>query len=339
VTNLVLTPSRRTTAAGSRPSVLAVRIGLAGIVCSLLFMTRLTVAAWDRMSVLNTTMSDYAYVPTFGWMFGASVLCIGFAGIGAMAGLATIRLLDGVLLKLALGLAVLGSVLAAMFRTDLGESLSTSAQIHRYAAGVVFFCVPIATFLVARGLTGVGYLARDRKLLYANVIVTSIVLTLFMTSHFGVMPELLQELNGVFQRVLFVLELVLLGQLTLLPLRFRVPRQHVEPHVPRQRVPGRRYQPRGSGAPSAYPDADWTPTTAFAWKSSSVVAPVYVHAERRPEQIESSRSSTLGAAGSSRIRDVEMPSSNSALRARSNAPSPRVRAVTARFDAMPNDSL
>ncbi len=34
-----------------------------------------------------------------------------------------------------------------------------------------------------------------------------------------------------------------------------------------------------------------------------------------------------------------MPSSNRALRARSNAPSPRVRALTARFDAIPNDSL
>jgi hypothetical protein len=220
-------PRRVHTAAVARPSVLAVRIGLAGIVCSLLFMTRLTVAAWDKMSVLDTTMSDYVYVPTFGWMFGASVLCIGIAGIGATAGLAAIRLLNGVLLKLAMALAVLGSVLAAIFRTDLGESLSTSAQIHRYAAGVVFFCVPIAVFLVARGLSGVGYLARDRKLLYANVIVTSIVLTLFMTSHFGAMPEVLQDLNGVFQRVLFVLELSLLGQLTLLPLRFRPASQEI----------------------------------------------------------------------------------------------------------------
>ena len=227
MTNFVPTqrrvPRRVHTAAAPRPSVLAVRIGLAGIVCSLLFMTRLTVAAWDRMSVLDTTMSDYSYVPTFGWMFGASLLCVGVAGIGAMAGLAAIRLLDGVTLKLALGLAVLGSVLAAVFRTDLGESLSTSAQIHRYAAGVVFFAVPIATVLVARRLTGVGYLVRDRKLLYANVIVTSVMLTLFMTSHFGPMPQVLQDLNGVFQRVLFVLELLLLAQLTLLPLRFRAP--------------------------------------------------------------------------------------------------------------------
>lgn len=225
MTNLVLTRPRiaaETTA--PRPSTFAVRLGLAGIVCSLLFMVNLTVTAWERMSVLDTTMSDYIFVPGVGWMFGAAVLCMCVAGLGAMLGLSAIRLLGNGLLRLALGLAVLGSMLAAVFPTDLGESLSTSAQIHRYAAGVVFFCVPIAVVLVARQLTGVAYLAGYRKSLYANVVVTSVVLALFMTSHFGVMPEALQELNGLFQRLLYLFELGLLGQLVLLPLRFRAPR-------------------------------------------------------------------------------------------------------------------
>jgi hypothetical protein len=226
VTNLLplqqRAPRRAGPAATPRPSVFAVRLGLSGIVLSALFMTQLTVTAWDRMSILNTTMSDYTFVPGVGWMFGAALLCMCVAGIGAIAGLAAIRLLGNGVLRVALGLAVLGSLLAAVFPTDLGESLSTSALIHRYAAGVVFFCVPIAAYLLARSLTGVGYLARDRKLLYASVIVTSVVLTLFMTSHFGPVPDVLQELNGLFQRMLFVLELVLLGQIVLLPLRFRL---------------------------------------------------------------------------------------------------------------------
>lgn len=225
MTNLVLTrPRIATDIAPARPSAFAVRLGLAGIVCSVLFMANLTVTAWDRMSVLDTTMSDYIFVPEVGWMFGAAVLCISVAGLGAMLGLGATRLLGNGVLRLALGLAVVGSVLAAVFPTDLGESLSTSAQIHRYAAGVVFFCVPIAAVLVARQLTGVGYLAKYRKSLYSSVAVTSAVLALFMTSHFGVMPEALQELNGLFQRLLYVLELVLLGQLVLLPPRFRLPR-------------------------------------------------------------------------------------------------------------------
>lgn len=224
VTNLVPIQERaprRVARATPRPSVFAVRLGMSGVVASALFMTHLTVVAWDRMNILDTTMSDYVFVPAVGWMFGAAVLCMCVAGIGATAGLAAIRLLDGGLLRAALGFAVLGSLLAALFPTDLGESLSTSAQIHRYAAGVVFHCVPIAAFLVARRLTGVGYLARDRKWLYGNVIVTSLVLTLFMTSHLGALPEALRELNGLFQRMLFVLELTLLGQIVLLPLRFR----------------------------------------------------------------------------------------------------------------------
>ena len=39
------------------------------------------------------------------------------------------------------------------------------------------------------------------------------------------------------------------------------------------------------------------------------------------------------------MRDVEIPSSNNALRARSKASSPVVRAATARADAIPKDSL
>ena len=223
MTNLVLSPPRVASVTGARPSTFAVRLGLAGIVCALLFMGNLTAAAWDSMSVLDTTMSDYVFVPEIGWMFGAAVLCMCVAGLGAMIGLSAIRLLDNGMLRFALGLAVVGSALAAVFPTDLGESLSFSAQVHRYAAGVVFFCVPIAVVLVARQLTQVSYLARYRKSLYVNAIVTSVVLALFMTSHFGVMPEALHELNGLFQRLLFVLELSLLGQLTLLPLRFGVP--------------------------------------------------------------------------------------------------------------------
>lgn len=225
MTNLVSIQqqARRRVAVAARPSTFAVRLGLSGIVLSVLFMAQVTVVAWDRMSVLDTTMSDYVFVPGVGWMFGAAVLCMCVAGIGAMAGLAAIRLLGRGVVRLALAVAVLGSLLAAIFPTDLGESLSTSAQIHRYAAGVAFFCVPLAAILLARQLTGVGYLARDRKSLYASVIVTSVVLALFMTSHFGVLPEVLQELNGLFQRMLFVLELTLFAQILLLPLRFRLP--------------------------------------------------------------------------------------------------------------------
>ena len=64
-----------------------------------------------------------------------------------------------------------------------------------------------------------------------------------------------------------------------------------------------------NGRPSWKPAADWMPTIARSWNSSSVRAPAYVQAERTPEQIWSMRSSTPGACASKYIRDEEMPSS------------------------------
>jgi hypothetical protein len=215
--------TRRVPTAAPRPSVFAVRLGLSGIALSVLFMLQLTVAGWDRVGVLDTTMSFYVFEPGIGWMFGAAVLCMSVAGIGAMIGLRRVGLADRGAARLALALAVLGALLAAVFPTTLGEELTVSAQIHRYAAGVAFFCVPIAAFLITRQLADVGYLARYRKWLSANVLVTSVLVVLFVTSHFGIVPELMQELNGLFQRLLYVMELALFGQIVLLPLRFGLP--------------------------------------------------------------------------------------------------------------------
>jgi hypothetical protein len=131
-------------------------------------------------------------------------MCAAGAGVGV--GLWARGLLDGVLVRVSLGMALLGLVLAATFETDLGESVSMSAQIHRYAAGVVFFCVPITGFLVARQLS------RPRSL-HVGVVVTSVLLALFLTCHLGPMQDVLGELSGLLQRLLFCSQLVVLGQL------------------------------------------------------------------------------------------------------------------------------
>jgi len=227
VTNLVLAPPNRTSAPTPPHAV----FGIGGIIASAMLMAYLNIVASGQMSVLNTTMSDYVFVSGIGWMFGASLLAMCVAGIGTAIGLARVRLFGNPLLRLAIGLAVVCLVLAAVFRTDLGESVSTSAQIHRYAAGVVFFCVPIAALLVTRQLTHIAFLARYRKSLYVNVLVTTVVLTAFLTSHLGAMPEAIQELNGLFQRLLFAAELALLTQLALLPQRF-TPRSFRTPGSP-----------------------------------------------------------------------------------------------------------
>ena len=209
--NLVLTsrsaPVRGMAFPVPRPAPIGVFLGVVGLVFAALLMGGLNIVAAGRMSPLNTTMSDYVFVPGAGWMFPASLLAMCAAGAGVGVGLWARGLLDGVLVRVSLGLALLGLVLAATFETDLGDqSVSMSAQIHRYAAGVVFFCVPITAYLVARQLS-------RRRSLYAGVVVTSVLLVLFLTCHLGPMQGVFGELSGLLQRVLFCSQLVVLGQL------------------------------------------------------------------------------------------------------------------------------
>jgi Protein of unknown function (DUF998) len=208
--NLVLTsrsaPVRGVVLPVPRPAPVGVFLGVVGLVFAALLMAGLNVVAAGRMNPLDTTMSDYVFVPGAGWMFPAALLAMCVAGAGVAVGLWARGLLGGVLPKLAMGLAIVGLVLAAVFETDLGESLSLSAQIHRYAAGVVFFCVPITAVLVARRLP-------TRRSLYVGAAVASVLLALFLTCHLGPMPDALGELSGLLQRLLFCAELVVLAQL------------------------------------------------------------------------------------------------------------------------------
>lgn len=209
--NLALTsrslPVRGVVIPTPRPAPVGVFLGVVGLVFAALLMGGLNVVAYDRMNPMNTTMSDYVFVPGAGWMFPAALLAMCVAGAGAGVGLAARGLLRGLLPRLSLGLALLGLLLAAVFPTDLGDvSLTLSAQIHRYAAGVVFFCVPITAVLIARRLE------RPRSL-YVGATVASVLLTLFLTCHLGPMPDALGKMSGLLQRLLFVSELVVLGQL------------------------------------------------------------------------------------------------------------------------------
>src|SRR6185437_13165089 len=87
----------------------------------------------------------------------------------------------------------------------------------------------------------------------------------------------------------------------------------------------------GSGRPSSYP-------AARSCSSSTVRAPAYVQEDRTPATMPSMRSSTPGRSGSRYIREELMPSSNSPARARSKPDADDVLALTARAEAIPNDS-
>ena len=209
--NLVLNsrsmPARGMALPVPRPAPVGVFLGTVGLVFAALLMGGLNIVAAGRMNPLNTTMSDYVFVPGAGWMFPAALLAMCVAGVGVGIGLWARGKLAGVLPKLSLGLALVGLLLAAGFETDPGDlSVSASALIHRYAAGVVFFCVPITAVAVARRLP-------HRRSLYMGAAVASVLLALFLTCHLGPMPDALGELSGLLQRLLFCADLVVLAQL------------------------------------------------------------------------------------------------------------------------------
>jgi hypothetical protein len=125
-------------------------------------------------------MSDYIFVDGAGWLFGASVL-------------------------------------TALFPTDPIGAASLSAQIHRYAAGVVFCCVPIAAALLGFRLADAGQAPRYRNWLWCSALATGAVVLIFLVSHLGGAPAPLAESVGVLQRVMFGCVIVLLAQLLYLP--------------------------------------------------------------------------------------------------------------------------
>lgn len=198
-------------------SAIAAAIGVGGAVLAVVAMLVPQLVAPAPFDPLVTTLSDYVFVDGVGWLFGASVLCLAVAGMGVLIGLERTGGLRTPWIRSAIWAAVVCAVLVAVFRTDLGESVSVSAQIHRYAAGVVFFCVPLAGVLIAARARRSGVPLGQRHRLWFSVAVTTVVLLVFLIAQFaGVVPAL-AEIAGLWQRALFLVESVLLAQLALLP--------------------------------------------------------------------------------------------------------------------------
>jgi hypothetical membrane protein len=227
------------TAPASAPAIVRARplaplLGAAGVALSLLTMVLLHFAGAGRVDPMTTTLSDYIFLSGSGWLFNASVLSIAVAGTGIALGLGRNEQARGPLLVATLWLAVAGAVLVAVFPTDPGASVSLSAKIHRYSAGVIFFCLPIAASLVAGRLTA---LPRHRKVLWVSIAVTTVVLGVFLFSQSAAAPESFYATLGLWQRVLFAVELALLAQLANLAVRHR-PQPDSASSVASARQPG-----------------------------------------------------------------------------------------------------
>ncbi|MFC5289016.1 DUF998 domain-containing protein [Actinokineospora guangxiensis] len=180
-------------------------LGYTGLVLSAVLMLGVHIVGSGQIDAVGSTLSALVFVDGYGWMFGASVLCMaaGAAGVGVAAR-------GHRPLRWTLGVVAVCCVLVAVFPTNESGPLTASAEIHRYAAGVAFFLVPVAALLVAVRLPH-GDAAR--RGLLRGTLGAGVILLLFLTSHFGVMPEAVQDLRGVFQRSMFVLQLGVLARM------------------------------------------------------------------------------------------------------------------------------
>lgn len=185
-------------------------LGIAGLVLSAAFMAGVHIVGSGQINPVDSTLSALVFVDGYGWMFGASVLAMALAATGLVLALPGSGPRSHRLLRPTLALVAFCCVLVAVFPTNHSGPLTVSAEIHRYAAGAAFFLVPVAALLVALRLDRT---AAHRRRLLLSMAATAGILVVFLVSHFGLVPREVQDLRGVFQRMMFAVQLVLLVQL------------------------------------------------------------------------------------------------------------------------------
>lgn len=216
--------------------VTATTVGYAGLGVSAVLLLALHIFAPARLDPLSAPLSDYALAEGVGWMFGAGVAAIAIAGLGATIALARAGLLATPLARSAMWLTVASAAVTAAFPTDEELPLSMSGEIHRYGAITLFSCVPVVGMLIGRRLSAAADLRPYRTRLLATAAIAAALLVLFLLSHLAVMPESLQDLRGLFQRLLVVVELAVLALICVLgatgrrvdPAARRIPFTHAD---------------------------------------------------------------------------------------------------------------
>lgn len=194
----------------------ATTIGYIGLGVAAVLMLALHYFAPAGLDPLSAPMSDYALAEGVGWMFGASVAAFAIAGLGATIALARAGLLNTPLARSAMWLTVASAAVTAAFPTDEQLPLSTTGEIHRYGAITLFSCVPVVGLLIGQRLSIADDLRPYRTWLLASSTVAVALLVVFLLSHLAVMPESVQDLRGLFQRLLMVVELAVLALICVL---------------------------------------------------------------------------------------------------------------------------
>ncbi|ALG14639.1 hypothetical protein AOZ06_08580 [Kibdelosporangium phytohabitans] len=120
---------------------------------ALLVTGYLTAVLGGQVDPVTDPVSDYAFHSAGGPLFVSAVLLLGLAGLVLRAGMHGARMPRSLATSALFGLWYAGLLLCAVFPGDqLATDQTLSGQLHRLGGAMLFTCLPVAGWLLARAL-------------------------------------------------------------------------------------------------------------------------------------------------------------------------------------------
>jgi hypothetical protein len=198
------------TVQGIRAAMFA-RLALALLGGALLVICYLTAVLGGQVDPVTDPVSDYVFHGAGGPLFVVAILLLLLAGLMVRAGMHGARMPRDRVVSVLFGLWYAGLVISAVFPGDrLDADQTLSGHLHRLGGAVLFTCLPVACWILARSLrpdprwAGVaGWIRR-----FAGVVLVSAAL-------FGVAQLVPWLPKGLLERVALSAEMALLVVLAL----------------------------------------------------------------------------------------------------------------------------
>jgi hypothetical protein len=129
------------------------RLALALLGGALLVTGYLTAVLGGQVDPVTDPVSDYAFHGAGGPLFIVAILLMLFAGLMVRAGMHGARMPRDRAVTVLFGLWYAGLLISAVFPGDRLEADQTlSGQLHRFGGAVLFTCLPVACWILARSL-------------------------------------------------------------------------------------------------------------------------------------------------------------------------------------------
>jgi hypothetical protein len=194
------------------------RVAVVGMTVAVAISADLHLRLSGQVSPVWQTLSEYVYGrfstgSSAAPMFSAMCLALALGSAALLAGIAKVRRPGSVPVLVLLGVWCAGLLVCATFSVDADDAArSIRGQVHDYGAVLAFIALPAAAWLLARpsrtGCPWAPLRPAIRRLAVASAASVQIVLTgLWVINTSPGHPEITM---GLFERVLFIVDLALL---------------------------------------------------------------------------------------------------------------------------------